>query len=172
MNTWHNTYLDPSTRILIHDGLLIEYAPGHVLEADLARYKEFRAKAIARLISSKHTAIARTALWVHTGFLYTDCMPRLTTAHPYSSKPYVTSRRDVHDDCCQKVGALRITTAACTAFELLLTESPQQALQGIRTLYDAGLVTPQEIAEHIDHDSSRNGSRKARAAFEKLSSKL
>ena len=169
MKAWHNTYLDPSTRILIHDGLLIEYAPGCVIEADLARYSEFRGAAIARLLSPQHTAVSRTALWIHTGFLYKDFMPRLCTAHPNSSQPHVVSRRAVGDDCCQTIGGARVTIPACTAFELLLQEKPEYAWEGIRALYDAHLITPDDIAEHINHDSARNGSRKVRAIFEELS---
>lgn len=168
MDTWHNTYLSPSTRILIHDRLLIEYAPGCVIEADLARYREFRAHAVAGLLSPGYTAISRTALWIHTGFLYPDSMPQLTTAHPHSSRNHVVSRRVVREDCCQTIGGVRVTIPACTAFELLLSESPQRAWQGICALYDAYLVNPQEITEHINKDSARNGSRRARATFKEL----
>lgn len=171
MNTWHSTYLAPSTRILIHDGLLIEYAPGHVIEADLARYIEFRAQAVARLLSHRYTAISRTALWIHTGFLYPDSMPSLTTAHPHSSRPHVVSRRTVHEDCYQTISGVRLTIPACTAFELLLKETPENAQRGIHALYEAKLVTAQEIAEHINKDSARNGSCRARATFEALSRK-
>lgn len=171
MNTWHNTYLDPSTRILVYDGLLIEYAPGRVIEADLARYSEFRGSAIAQLLPPRHTAISRTALWIHTGFLYKDFMPRLCTAHPNSSHSHVVSRKAMSEDCCQTIGGTRLTIPACTAFELLLRESPEHAWQGINALYDAYLVTPQEIADHIDKDSARNGSRRVRAIFEELSRK-
>lgn len=169
MDTWHTTYLDPSVRILIHDGLLIEYAPGCVIEADLARYSEFRGAAVARLLPSSHTAISRTALWIHTGFLYPDSMPRLCTAHPNSSQSHVISRRIVREECCQTIGGMNVTIPACTAFELLLHETPQDAWQGICSLYNERLVTPQEIAAHISKDSARNGSRRARATFEKLS---
>lgn len=171
MDTWHTTYLDPSTRILIYDGLLIEYAPGCVIEADLACYTEFRANAVARLLSPKYTAVSRTALWIHTGFLYPDSMPRLCSAHPHSSQSHVVSRRAMRADCCQTISGLHVAIPACTAFELLLRESPQDAWQGISALYDTHLVTPQEITEHINKDSARNGSRRVRATFEELSRK-
>ena len=168
MKTWHTTYLDPPTRILVHDGLLVEYAPGCVLEADLARYKEFRAASIAQLLSPNYIAISRTALWIYTAFLYQDCMPRLCAAHPTSSQPHVLSRRTIREECCHTISDLRLTNPACTAVDLLLLETPERARLGIQTLYDADLLTPQEVSEHLNKESARNGSRKARATFQYL----
>lgn len=155
MATWRNSpELTNNERLLIHEGLYTEVAPGHVIEADLAGEPALRANQLLRHIPRGHIAVTFSACWIFTGWWPPGRMREVYAAHPKRTKPPAVYRHAVPEEFTRRIGGLMVTSPARTAVDLLLLEPLEEAMEGLLQLYGAHL-TMAELRAHVDLEARR-----------------
>ncbi len=142
--------LTPADRQLIREGLLIEYAPGHLAAADLTVTPSFRAVHFAPLLGDA-TLVNLSAMWVYTGWWPPSKPVSLCIAHPTRTGAAVTERSAIPARSQTVIGGISIATPAKTAVDLLLQESVEIATQAIFILLNEHLTIDaldEEISRH------------------------
>lgn len=168
MATWRSaTPLSNTQRAQLREGLLVEYAPGLVVSADLASTPGLRGTLLAPLLPAGYTAVSLTAVWVLTGWWPEGRMHQLYAAHPGRTKPPATHRRAVPLEFTTVVGGTRITTPARTAIDLLLMEAPDVAIEGILHLLGAHTDLA-AVADQLTREKRRQRLGFAREVIEAL----
>ena len=150
MTSWKPALLSSADRILIRDGLLVEYAPGMTMPADEARHMHLRAAAIAAIAPAGYSAVTRTALWILCGHQLYGQPPALTLSHPRTSTEANASRRTIPPEHTMTISALRVTTPAVTCFDFLVLESATIAVEAIGALLRSGWVGTEQIDEQFE----------------------
>ncbi|MFT0848448.1 hypothetical protein VR010_11935 [Actinomycetaceae bacterium L2_0104] len=155
MSTWRNAPpLTNSQRTELREGLLVEYAPGLVVPADLAATACLRGALLAPLLPAGYTAVTLTALWIHTGWWPTARMRQLYAAHPARTKPPASHRRTIPRAFTSEAGGTRLTTPARTAADLLIMEQADVAVEGILLLL-GGQLSIGELQEQLSLEKGR-----------------
>lgn len=149
---------------MVRDGLLVHYAPGLTMPADTAREASMRGAAIAQLAPAAYTAVTRTALWIHTGYLLRGQPPLLTLSHPRTSTTFNASRRHIPSERTVTIGGMKVTDGPLTCLDFLLLEAPAVAAEAITALCEAGLAD----IERIDAELISGPPRRGKATASKL----
>ncbi|MGO1592072.1 MAG: hypothetical protein ACTHW1_07835 [Ancrocorticia sp.] len=155
MATWRNSpKLSNTERLLVHDGLYEEVAPGRVVEADLAGAPALRASQLAPYVPRGHVTVTYSACWIYTGWWPRGRMREVFAAHPQRTKPPAVYRHTVPEQFTRRIGGLTVTTPARTAIDLLLLEPWDEAVEGLLQLYGAH-VTCAELVAQANMESRR-----------------
>ena len=158
--------LSPHDRLLVNEGVLVEYAPGRVIPHDLVATPPLRG-AVLRPLLKGAIAITLTASWIHSGWWPYDRQPTLCAAHPGRTREPVTFRGRIPEESWSIIGGQRVTTPARTAVDLLLLESPAHAFEGIMALLSAGL-TVIDIEDQVASEHRRKNLPRARTIISHL----
>ncbi len=154
-------------RILVREGLLVEYAPGRAAPADLTTRPCLRAALLVPLLPVGATAVSLSALWIHTGWWPPDRPPAVLGAHPGHSRPPIIFRRSIPTAYVRVIGGLAVTNPARTGADLLLMERTDVAIEGVLRLFDTCLSV-HELQAHLQMESRRPGLPRARAIAAQL----
>lgn len=155
MDTWRTApQMDHETQMLLRQGLLIEYAPGCTVPADLASIPVLRAELISRIVVADAVAILWSALWIHTGWHHPEKLSVVCAAHPRRTKAPYMFRTAIAERSQQRIGPLKVTTAARTAADLLVLDGSSQALDAVFVLLNRGL-NPTHLQRELEELSTR-----------------
>lgn len=163
--------MDYYTQMLVREGTLVEYAPNRFVDADLAQNPAQRAALVCPLLPSGATPTGLTASWIHTGWWPQTKLIRLYCARFHNPHPHVTSRWDLHDDSAIELAGHRIPNPARTAFDLLVSEKLDVALEGCLVLLSSCLSIT-ELREQGWMEKNRRKAPFARRIIKELENYL
>jgi hypothetical protein len=155
--------LSPQDKILVRQGLAVEYAPGVIAPIDFVAQPALRGALLVDHLKDA-TAITVTATWIHTGWLPENRLARLYAAHPTRVGPPISYRTPIPDDDARSVGGQRVTTPERTAVDLLTLEDADIAFRAIFALLGAGL-SMERVEEKLAQAHRRRRIRRSRTLF-------
>ncbi len=146
-------------RSLVLDGQLTPVWGSYAVSAHVEVTTQHRVGALRNLVQSRTTLGRQSALWVHTGRRLSDKVHLLYAPKQHRPKPrtgVMTHQTNLTESDCLSIVGVQVTGPTRTAVDLAIHIERSQALEGLHTLADLGLITLDEVLTRLQQIPGRS----------------